>query len=148
MYAYGSTRKSTRLLAEITRVLLRDITLPRRSTTRWHASQKRIALSALLPLRRLIRRAISVIENNDRNDICSPVCPGIIQKGDILLSTKKIASCNGRPDYGNLLRSKSCRRVARSEARNGRGRLPHTLTKTVYVKDAGETRNLVYFMVT
>src|SRR6516162_9720891 len=65
---------------------------------------------------------------NDCNDINIPVCPGIIQKGDILLSTKKIASRYGQPGYGNLLRSKSCRQLARSEARNDRRRLLHTLT--------------------
>src|SRR5271165_762350 len=32
---------------------------------------------------------------NDRNDIYILVCPCIIQKSDILLSTKKLASCDG-----------------------------------------------------
>src|SRR6516162_7854866 len=36
---------------------------------------------------------------NDCNDINIPVCPDIIQKGDILLSTKKIASRYGQPGY-------------------------------------------------
>ena len=31
---------------------------------------------------------------NDRHDIYLRVCPGVIQKSDILLSTKQIASCN------------------------------------------------------
>src|SRR5260370_39666319 len=32
---------------------------------------------------------------NDRNDIYLRICPCIIQKSDILLSTKNITSCNG-----------------------------------------------------
>src|ERR1700732_4765474 len=40
---------------------------------------------------------------NDFNDIYILVCPCGIQKSDILLSTKDIASCNGQSGYGNPL---------------------------------------------
>src|ERR1700746_1816742 len=60
---------------------------------------------------------------NNCNDIYVLVCPGIIQKSDILLSTKNIASGNGQSGYGNLLRCKSCWRLARSDTRSGRERL-------------------------
>src|SRR6516162_11571121 len=66
--------------------------------------------------------------SNDCNDVDIILCPGTIQESDALLSTKNIASRYGQPGYGNLLRSKSCWRLARSEARNGRGRLLQTLT--------------------
>ena len=36
---------------------------------------------------------------NDRNDIYIRVCPHIVQKSDIFLSTKKIASCNRQSGY-------------------------------------------------
>src|ERR1700682_1210904 len=65
---------------------------------------------------------------NDRHDIYLRVCPGVIQKSDILLSTKQIASCNRQSGYGNLLRRKSCSRLSSSDARNGRGRLQKALT--------------------
>jgi hypothetical protein len=65
---------------------------------------------------------------NDRQDIYLWVYPGVIQKSDILLSTKQIASCNWQSGYGNLLRRKSCSRLASSDARNGRGRLQEALT--------------------
>ena len=42
---------------------------------------------------------------NDCNDIDILVCPCIIQKSDILLSTKNIASGNGQSGDGNFLRS-------------------------------------------
>src|SRR5215469_9338019 len=34
---------------------------------------------------------------NDCNDVDILVCPGIIQKSDILLSPENITSCNGQP---------------------------------------------------
>ena len=40
---------------------------------------------------------------NDRDNIYIPVCPCIIEKSDILLSTKNITSGNGQSGYGNLL---------------------------------------------
>src|SRR3984893_16494408 len=60
---------------------------------------------------------------NDCNDVDILVCPCTIQKSDILLSTKNIASCNGQSGYGNLLRCKSCWPIASSDTRSGRGRL-------------------------
>src|ERR1700758_4973611 len=42
------------------------------------------------------------------NDVDILVCPCTIQKSDILLSAKNIASCNGQSGYGNLLRCKPC----------------------------------------
>ena len=44
---------------------------------------------------------------NDCNDVYVLVSPCTIQKSDILLSTKNIASGNGQSGYGNLLRSQS-----------------------------------------
>src|SRR5712664_168265 len=60
---------------------------------------------------------------NDCNDVDILVCPCTIQKSDILLSTKNIASCNGQSGYGNLFRCKSCWRLASSDTRSGRERL-------------------------
>src|ERR1700730_183428 len=65
---------------------------------------------------------------NDCNDIYILVCPCGIQKSDILLSTKDIASCNGQSGYGNPLRAQSCWPPASSEARIGRGCLLEALT--------------------
>src|SRR5271165_3803196 len=65
---------------------------------------------------------------NDCKDIDILVCPGTIQKSDILLSTKNITSCNGQSGYGNLLRCKSCWRFAGSDTRSGRERLQEALT--------------------
>src|ERR1700757_748685 len=45
---------------------------------------------------------------NDCNDVDILVCPCTIQKSDVLLSTKKIASCNRQSGYGNFFRCKSC----------------------------------------
>src|SRR6266478_5617784 len=59
---------------------------------------------------------------NNCNDVDILVCPCTIQKSDILLSTKNIASCNGQSGYGNLLRRGSCW-LASSDTRSGRGRL-------------------------
>src|ERR1700736_252152 len=61
---------------------------------------------------------------NNRNDIYILVCPCTIQESDILLSTKNITSCNSQSGYRNLLRCKSCWRLASSDTRSGRGRLP------------------------
>src|SRR5271165_1466442 len=66
---------------------------------------------------------------NDGNDVDILVCPGTIQKSEILLSTKNIASCDRQSGYGNLLRCKSCLRLASSETRSGRGRLQEALTR-------------------
>src|SRR5271170_2242081 len=54
---------------------------------------------------------------NDCNDVDIPVCPCTIQKSDVLLSTKNIASGNGQSRYGNLLRCKSCWRLASNDTR-------------------------------
>src|ERR1700736_2992256 len=45
------------------------------------------------------------------------VCPCTIQKSDILISTKNITSCNRQSGYGNLLRCRSCWRLASSDTR-------------------------------
>src|SRR6516165_5075742 len=65
---------------------------------------------------------------NNCNDFDILVCPRTIQKSDIVFSTKNIASCNRQPGYRNLLRRKSCRRLANSDTRRGRGRLLQSLT--------------------
>ena len=65
---------------------------------------------------------------NDCNNIYLLVCPCIIQESDILFSAKNITSCNGQSGYGNLLRCKSCWRLAGSDTRSGRGRLQEALT--------------------
>ena len=64
----------------------------------------------------------------DGYDVDILVCPRTIQKSDILLSTKNITSGNGQSGYGNLLRCKSCGRLAGSDTRSGRGRLQEALT--------------------
>src|SRR5271166_4051871 len=58
---------------------------------------------------------------NDCNDVDNLVRPCTIQKSDILLSTKNFASCNRQSGYGNLLRCKSCWRLASYDTRIGRG---------------------------
>src|ERR1700730_3793620 len=60
---------------------------------------------------------------NDCDDVDILVCPCTIQKGDILFSSKNVAPVNGQSGYGDLLRSKSCRRLTSSDTRTGRGRL-------------------------
>src|SRR5580704_3795616 len=65
---------------------------------------------------------------NDCHDIYLVAFPGGIQESGILLSTKNIASGNGQSGYGNLLRCKSCWRLASSDTRSGRGRLLEALT--------------------
>src|ERR1700730_4188866 len=69
------------------------------------------------------RRLSDPSPGNDCNDVDILVCPCAIQKSDILLSTKNIASGNGQSGYGNLLRCKSCWPIASSDTRSGRGRL-------------------------
>src|SRR6516225_8901937 len=53
------------------------------------------------------RRLPDPSPGNDCNDVDVLLCPRPIQKCDILLSTKNIASCNGQSGYGNLLRCRS-----------------------------------------
>src|ERR1700731_3487453 len=79
---------------------------------------------------------------NDCNDVDIVVCPCTIQESDILLSTKNITSCNGQSGYRNLLRCKSCWRLASSGTRSGRGRLLQALTSdsTPCVDSAGYRR--------
>src|SRR6266481_9905859 len=52
---------------------------------------------------------------NDCNEIDILVCPCTIQKRYVFLSTKNMASGDGQSGYGNLLRCKSCRRLASSD---------------------------------
>src|ERR1700751_660729 len=82
------------------------------------------------PLEPLVnqRRLPDAGPGDDSNDVDILVCPRTIQKSDILLSTKNITSGNGQPGYGNLLRCKSCWRLAGSDTRSGRGRLQEVLT--------------------
>src|SRR5262249_33657823 len=70
------------------------------------------------------------------------VCPGTIQKSDILLSTKNITSGNGQPGYGNLLWCKSSWRLASSYTRSAGGRLLQALTSdsTPCADSAGYSR--------
>src|ERR1700730_11711703 len=65
---------------------------------------------------------------NDCNDVDILVCPCTIQKSNILLSTKNITSCNGQSGYGNLLRCKSCWRLASSDTRINRADFLEALT--------------------
>src|SRR4029077_3423534 len=74
------------------------------------------------------RRFSDSAPGNNCHNINLLVCPCTIQEGDILLSTKNIASRYGQSGDGSLLRCKSCWRFARSETRNGRGRLQEALT--------------------
>src|SRR6516162_4589403 len=75
------------------------------------------------------RRLSNTGPRHDCNDVDVLLCPSIIQKGDVLLSTKNIASCSGQSGYGNLLRCTSCWRLASSNARRGRGCLLYALTR-------------------
>ena len=61
------------------------------------------------------RRLPDSSPGNDCNDVDILVCPCVIQESDILLSTKNVASGNGQSGYGNLLRCKSCWRLAKGE---------------------------------
>src|SRR5271166_3911073 len=69
------------------------------------------------------RRLSDPSPRDDCHDVYILVCPCSIQKSDILLPTKNIASGNGQSGYGNLLRCKSCWRLASNDARSGSGRL-------------------------
>src|SRR6202007_581956 len=59
---------------------------------------------------------------NDGDNVHIFVCPSTIQKSDILLSPKNVASCNGQSGYGNFLRCKSRLRPTSSAKRSGRRR--------------------------
>src|SRR5271166_4551085 len=74
------------------------------------------------------RRLSDPSPSNDCNDVDILVCPCTIQKSEILLSTKNISSCNGQSGYGNLLRCKSCWRLASSDTRIVRGFFLEALT--------------------
>src|SRR5271165_5532659 len=74
------------------------------------------------------RRLPDTGPGNDGNDIDILVCPCTIQKSDIFLSTKNIASRNRQSGYGNLLRTESLWRLASSDAQSARGRLLEPLT--------------------
>ena len=65
---------------------------------------------------------------NDCDDVDILLCPGTIQKSDVLFSPKDIASCNGQPGYGNFFRCKSCRHLAGSNTRIDRSDLLEALT--------------------
>ena len=78
-----------------------------------------IMLSSHSPKPMVDQRGLSdTSPGNYCDDIHIRVCPCIIQESNILLSTKKIASCNGQSGYGNLLRSQSCWRLASCGVRN------------------------------
>src|ERR1700726_3346621 len=53
---------------------------------------------------------------NNCHDIYLLICPGVVQESDVLLSPKNIASSNGQPSDGNLLRCRSRWRLASSDA--------------------------------
>src|SRR6478609_11744549 len=58
------------------------------------------------------RRLSDTSPGNDCNDIYMLVRPCFVQKGDVLLSAKKVASCDWQSGYGDLLRSQYCPRSA------------------------------------
>src|SRR6516164_5657706 len=74
------------------------------------------------------RRLPDTCPGNNGNDVDILLCPSTIQKSDVFLSAKNIASCNGQSGYGNSFWSESCRRPAGSDARSGTGRFLQTLT--------------------
>src|SRR6516225_1467374 len=74
------------------------------------------------------RRLPDPSPGNDCNDIDILVCPRTIQKGDILLSTKNIASGDGQSGYGNLLWGRLCRALASYCGRSRWGHLLQALT--------------------
>src|SRR6516165_680123 len=51
------------------------------------------------------RRFSDSAPGNNCNNIDLLVCPGIVQKRDVLFTTKKITSCDRQSGYGNLLRT-------------------------------------------
>src|ERR1700751_4185929 len=65
---------------------------------------------------------------NDSDNAHIFVCPSTIQKRDILLSPKNVASCNGQSGYGNFLRGKSCLRLTSFDKQSARGRFLSSLT--------------------
>jgi hypothetical protein len=65
---------------------------------------------------------------NDCHDIRMLVRPCVIEKSDILFSTKDITSGNGQSGYGNLLWTWSCWPLANFDTRSGRGLLLQVLT--------------------
>src|SRR5262249_54895508 len=65
---------------------------------------------------------------NDCNDVDFLLGPRMIQKSDILLSTKNITSRNGQSGHRNFFRSKFYWRLASSGTRSGRRCLPQVLT--------------------
>jgi hypothetical protein len=66
---------------------------------------------------------------NDIHDIHARVCPGRIQKRNVLLSTEKIASCDRQPRYGNILRSQFCSRLASQAGGTASGQLSQALIR-------------------
>src|ERR1700746_2012741 len=82
---------------------------------------------------------------NDRDNIYIPVCPCIIQKSDILLSTKNVTSGNGQPGYANLLRCNACWRLGSSDMRSGKERPLQALTSDSTARiDGGCYRGIAF----
>src|SRR5262249_35991307 len=65
---------------------------------------------------------------NDGNDVHFLLCPGAIQKNHVFVSTENIASGDGQSGYGNLVRCKSCWRLASPDTRSDRRHLLQALT--------------------
>src|SRR5215831_4369108 len=65
---------------------------------------------------------------NDGNHVDILVCPCMIQKSNILFSTKEIASSYGQSGHGNLLWCKSCWPLASSDTGSRRGKFLQALT--------------------
>src|SRR5208282_3843488 len=65
---------------------------------------------------------------NDCNDVDVLVCPCPVKKGDFLLSTKNVASCNGQSGYGNPLGCKSSGPFSSYSVSSRRGYLLQALT--------------------
>src|SRR5262245_23411897 len=74
------------------------------------------------------RRLPDPSPGNNCNDVDILVCPCTIQKSNILLSTKNIASCNRQPGYRNLLRRKACWSLTGPDTRSAGGHLLQALT--------------------
>src|SRR6516225_11125922 len=74
------------------------------------------------------RRFSDSAPGSNCNNIDLLVCPCIVQERDVLFTTKKITSCDGQSGYGNLVRCKSCWRLASPDTRSDRGRLLQALT--------------------
>src|SRR5258708_30209266 len=86
---------------------------------------------------------------NNCNDIYILLCPCTIQKSDILLSTKNIASGNGQSGYGDLLGCNSSLWLTSSDTRSGGGHLQEALTSdsTPCVDCACDRRHRVQHLV-